>query len=117
MLIRTAFSVYYSARYFSQQQGTSIPKTMMHLSSSMIPHPIVLLFFGLSFFGTQASLQRMVSRIKIDELVPMSIPWLHLAVEHIGVGVTFGIGTLSLAYVTERDLQHNVRTMWHEKRD
>jgi oligosaccharide translocation protein RFT1 len=117
MFIRTAFSVYYAARYFGQQQGTSTTQIMKQLLRSMIPHPSILLFFMFAFFGTQASLQRILSRIKVDELEPMSVPWLRLAMEHIGVGVAFGIGMLSFAYIVERDFQRNIRAMWHEKKD
>jgi oligosaccharide translocation protein RFT1 len=117
MLIRTVFSIYFTACYFSKKDGTSTTKTMMRLLRPTMPHPIVLTLFVLAFFGTQASLQRMLSRIKVDELAPMSVPWLRLATEHTAVGVAFGVSILSLAYVLETDFQRNIRTMWHEKKD
>lgn len=117
MLIRTAFSVYYAARYLGQQQGSSTPRTMIQLLRLMIPHPIVFLLFAFTFLGTQSSLQRMLARISVFELVPMSIPWLRLAIEHVGVGVACGIGTISFAYLLERDFQKNVRILWHHKKD
>jgi hypothetical protein len=77
---------------------------------------MVLALFIIAFFGTQQSSQRMMATIDAGNIVPTSLLWFRLAFEHIGVGVTFAIGILSLAYGLEKDFLQSVRKLWHEKR-
>ena len=116
MITRIGFSLYFAARYFSHKDGTTIPRTIIRLLRQMIPVPTVLCFFIIAFFGTQQSSHRMMATIDAENIVPISFPWLRLAFEHIGVGVTFAVGIISLAYGLEKDFQQSVRKLWHEKK-
>ena len=116
MLTRIGFSLYFAARYFSQKEGTTIPHTVIRLVRQMVPVPIVLAFFIIAFFGTQQSSHRMMATIDAENIVPTSLLWFRLTMEHIGVGVTFAVGIISLAYGLEKDFRKNVRKLWHEKK-
>jgi oligosaccharide translocation protein RFT1 len=116
MIARIGFSVYFAARYFSHKEGTTIPHTIIRLLRQMIPEPMVLALFIIAFFGTQQSSHRMMLTIDADKIVPTSLPWFRLAFEHIGVGVTFAVGIISLAYSLEKDFLQSVRKLWHQKK-
>jgi oligosaccharide translocation protein RFT1 len=117
MLARTAFSVYFAAGVFGHKRGKAVPFMIAQLLRQMIPQPIVLSSFIMAFFGTRTSSHRMMSLIAAGKIEPISMPWIRLVVEHIGVGLAFGIGILSLAYGLEREFRQNVRKLWHEKND
>ncbi len=116
MLARTVFSLYFAARYFSHKEGRTISHTIARLLRQMIPVPMILASFVIAFFGTQQSSHRMLATIEAENIVPASLPWFRLAIEHIGVGVTFGVGILSLAYALETDFLQSIRRLWHEKK-
>ena len=58
----------------------------------------------------------MMATIDAENIVPTSLLWFRLTMEHIGVGVTFAVGIISLAYGLEKDFRKNVRKLWHEKK-
>ena len=116
MLARTVFSLYFAARYFSHKEGQTISHTIVRLLRQMIPVPMILASFIIAFFGTQQSSHRMLATIEAENIVPASLPWFRLAIEHIGVGVTFGVGILSLAYALEKDFLLSIKRLWHEKK-
>jgi oligosaccharide translocation protein RFT1 len=117
MFLRGAYSVHYAADYFSTRQNQSYRSTLAQLLGQIFPRRIIILAFFGSYCLTQVSLTRFTTRIVQLEAVAGSTSWLRLALEHVGVGMSCGVGIVSLAYVLETDFRRKVRSFWHSKQD
>jgi oligosaccharide translocation protein RFT1 len=115
MFGRAVFSVHFAARYFAAIEEKPVSFVFARLLRQMFPAQLVILSFVAAYFGTRASANRLVAKIAGENVETGSIAWLRLSMEHISVGAAFAIGILTLAYVLERDVRSNIRTLWHGK--
>lgn len=109
MMLRTIYSITYAARYLSQTNKQPALQALGRLLREVMPHPIVWIAFVGSFFLTRISNQSL-GNINIGDS-----GWLHVAAKHVAVGITCALGVLPLAYVLERDLRRNIKSLWHGK--
>jgi Rft protein len=135
MLGRSLFAVHFAARYLAarhpppaeqQQQQQRHPATIVlrRMLPHMLPTPTVGMAFGLAYLVTRASRNRMAEQLLLfapptnsDDELARRLYWWRLAAEHVAVGVTVGVGILTLAYTVERDFRQQIRTLWHGKQD
>lgn len=120
MLFRAIFAVFLAARFFSKVAvAANPPVTTKHalfrMVRDMLPVPAVWVAFGLAFGGTRLSLIRMTELSHGMEVG--SLPWFRLAFQHVGVGVAFAIGTVSIAFTLERDFRTKIQLLWKGKRE
>jgi oligosaccharide translocation protein RFT1 len=112
---RALFSVQFAVRYFASRQKKTVPMVRAELRRQLLPAPVVLVAFGAAYLATRVSAQQMAMQVAAHGLQGVSVAWLQLAVQHIGVGVASGIGVLSLAFTVETNFRRNAATLWHDK--
>ena len=106
MLLRSLYALHFAAEYF--QQG------LPALVGSLLPHPIVLLSFLLTYWVTNISLQTFLERESNSDMRLLS-EWLVLAGKHVAVGVTCFVGIASLVATLERPYFRSLRNLFREK--
>jgi hypothetical protein len=58
-----------------------------------------------------------MNEIREKEIEPMSQLWFSLTAQHIATGGTCAVGVLSVAYLTEREFQRSIQSLWRDKQD
>jgi oligosaccharide translocation protein RFT1 len=105
MLLRSLYALRFASRYFQQ----SLPS----LVSTILPHPMVLCGFALTFCATKWSQQNFLEREVSSEMRL----WLPLAAQHVGVGVACLVGVASLVVMLERPYFRSLRNLIREKKE
>jgi hypothetical protein len=109
MALRSAYSIRYGRSYFARAGRTrSIAGTL----SRMFPHVLVMMAFGAS-----CVISRVSSRRVYDAHIATGGSWIFAGSQHIGVGVTCVIITLSLSFWLEGDIREAILKSIKRKRE
>jgi oligosaccharide translocation protein RFT1 len=117
MSIRSLYSLYFAARYFSAGGSPlSCPRptpssTFLQLLSQIIPHPAVLTGFVAAWVATGWSLRTLSEHGHQLLLDIRNRDWLLLTGQHLAVGVSCALGTASLAIALERPFLRSLSGM------
>lgn len=117
MFLRSSFSVYYAANYFSKRKNESLSKSIRMLLTGMFPKPIVTASFIASCIITRYSMIVMRSNAVRKGYEVGSKAWFILSLQHIGVGISCAIVTLSLAFSQERKFRQDLVRLRNGKAD
>lgn len=107
MLIRSLYSLYFAAKYFSGTPSSGLLALVYEIS----PHRLVLVAFSAAWFATRLSLQRLVVKGFHLQLNIRNSDWLLQTGQHVSVGVVFLIGIVVLVIVFERAFVQSLKDM------
>ncbi len=115
MMLRSLYSLHFATRFFTNRWGTEKASwdVAVELLRDMFPQPAVLLCFVGCFISTRISLEVFVS----EAHTVGSGEWIQLAFNHVAVGVTAGVITLTMAYCTETELRRNMEMIRRQKQE
>lgn len=110
MVARALFAIYFVAGSMLDSTKRSRLSISARLFSKMMPSPLSIGCFLLSFLATSNSQQEL-------DIENGTSAMLRSAMKHVGIGVACGIGALSVAFTVETELRHNLRRFSSQKTD
>ncbi|GAX18091.1 oligosaccharide translocation protein RFT1 [Fistulifera solaris] len=115
MMLRSLYSLHFATHFFANRWGTETApwRVAAQLLRGMFPQPAVLLCFLGCFISTRISREIFVTGAHAVG----SGDWIQLAFNHVAVGVTAGVITLSMAYFTETDLRRSLQRISRQKQE
>ena len=136
MSIRSVYSVYFATCYFNEREQSkhqaSLGHTLRRLLRTMLPHPVVLLTFVVSWGITRWSWMRVqqVHRSGFDDssdnLYDIGLfyeeydirkkTWLLLSLQHVLVGVSCVVGIALVSYIKEVDFRRSLVSLFRDRK-
>ena len=136
MSIRSVYSVYFATCYFNEREQSkhqaSLRQTLRRLLRTMLPHPVVLTTFVVSWVLTRWSWMRVqqVHRSGFDEssdnLYDIALfyeeydirnkKWLLLSLQHVLVGVSCAVGIALISFIMEVDFRRSLVSLFRDRK-
>ena len=111
MFLRSIYSLYSAAQFFSKLNSQSVWHCLLHLLRRMLPHPVVTAAFVLSYIVTGYSLQELRETC-VNRGIPIgSTKWLKYSLRHIGVGASCAIVVFPIAFSLEKEFRRGLSQM------
>lgn len=124
MSIRTLYSLYVAARFFQARDASVIKSNLpatytvfLRLVHQMLPHPSILVSFGISLLLGRWSLGRLRENDFHQSLNWKDKDWLFQTGGHLAVGISCVVGIVSLVVAQERQFLTYLRSMVRSKQD
>jgi len=102
MALRSAYSLYFAWGYFANGERNS---SSIRLMLGVVPHPLVVIAFAVSFAATRASRHHFY-----DETLEGQT-WVLTSLKHIGVGIVCACGTFAVTLRKEADIRQAIKGM------
>lgn len=120
MSMRSIYSIHFAARYLgSNNKETSTPviDVARRLLRSLLPHPVIMIGFGLAWLSTRWTLQKLQDQNLHNVFDYRNKEWLYLTGQHIAMGVTCVMGIATAAFSLEIAFLRSLRSMVRPKQD